>query len=112
MKILIICLLFLSGCLRITITDSVWYGSLGPEGATALHTLANVQPTTITLEQFAAIWDNTSDPLICTNSSTFAAWKSNLEKLCSFDNVCAYNNTTVMTATKMINKITQSSRED
>jgi hypothetical protein len=106
-------LLILEGCKRITITDSIWYGSLGSQGAVQIHTLANVPSQVISLSQFAVLWDNSSDPLICTNSSTFANWKANLEKLCSFDNTCSYDNTQVISqAVKILDKITKHENAD
>jgi hypothetical protein len=91
-SVILLCLTSLTGCKHITITDSIWYGSLGSQGAVLEHTLTSTQ-TTLTLEQFAELWDNLSDPLICTNSSVFATWKANLEKLCSDSNSCSYNDT-------------------
>jgi hypothetical protein len=98
-------LLALNACKTVTIDDSIWYGSLGSQGAVAEHVLQSGS-TVITLEQFAALWDNTSDPLICTNSSVFAAWKSDLEKLCSDSNDCSYDDTqTINAVTQKMGKI-------
>lgn len=91
-------LLVLSSCKTVTIDDSIWIGSLGTQGATEIHTLQNTPPVTITLEQFGALWAQTSDPLICTNSSVFAAWKAYLEKLCSDSNDCSYDDTQTLNA--------------
>jgi hypothetical protein len=101
-------LLTINGCKRITITDSIWYGSLGSQGATQIHTLASPAPVVITLEQFATLWDDLSNPMICTSATTFATWKENIEKLCSFDNVCSYNDTeAVSQAVKTINSVSK-----
>jgi hypothetical protein len=44
----------------------------------------------MTLEQFAVWWNNLDDPKICTNASTYADIKGDIEQLCSFNNVCTY----------------------
>lgn len=101
-------LLTVSGCKRITITDSIWIGSLGPEGGVIIHTLASPAPQTVTLEEFSALWDDLSNPMICTSASTFATWKENIEKLCSFDNVCSYNDKQAISeASKTINSVSK-----
>lgn len=44
----------------------------------------------MTLEQFAVWWNDLRDPKICTNASTYADIKADIEQLCSFNNVCSY----------------------
>jgi hypothetical protein len=93
-------------CSKVLISDSVWIGSLGSQGGVKVHSLANAPSTTITLAEFAALWDSSADPLICTNSSVFASWKADLEKLCSDTNKCTYNDlAAVQTASKIIGNV-------
>jgi hypothetical protein len=81
--------LLLSSCARVTIKDSVWYGSLGAAGAAEEHTLTS-DSATLTLAQWAAKWDDLSNPMVCTLYSTFSEWKADIEKLCSYSNDCDY----------------------
>jgi len=106
------CLTLLPSCSKVIISDSVWTGSLGAQGGIQVHTLANVQSTTITLAQFAALWDNLSDPLICTNSSVFASWKEDLEKLCSDTNKCSYDDSqAIQKVSKVMTRILKEHQE-
>ncbi len=77
----------LLNCTQVPIKDSVFTGSLGVDGGAVFHTLTT-DSEVITLQQFAKRWNDLSDPLVCTTSSTFADWKADIEKLCSFSNYC------------------------
>jgi hypothetical protein len=80
--------LLLNSCAGITVTDSMWCGSLASQGAYCSHTLTNATET-MTLAQFAAYWDDLSDPKVATSVSTLAEWKADIEKLCTFSNACS-----------------------
>ncbi len=90
-------LLFLSACAGVVITDSMWCGSLASEGAACFHTLTN-DSESMNLQQFAAWWDDLSDPKVATSIATLTDIKADIEKLCSFNNVCTYDMTAQVTA--------------
>lgn len=89
-KTILVVLLAMCGCAQVPVNDSIFIGSLGVNGGALFHTL-NTDSRVLTLPEFAQRWNDLSDPLVCTNSSTFAEWKSDIEKLCSFENVCTTN---------------------
>lgn len=89
----------LVSCTGVTISDEIWCGSLGPEGAVCFHTLTN-DTETMTLQQFAVWWDDTTDPKVATSTKNLLAIKSAIEKFCS-DETCSYD----MTA--QVNSISQ-----
>jgi hypothetical protein len=41
------------------------------------------------LQQFAAWWDDLSDPKVATSISTITDWKADIEKLCTDTNACS-----------------------
>lgn len=77
-------LVFLSGCAGAVLTDHEGFGSLGIEGASVFHTLT---PETgqLTIEEWAARWDDLDHPLVCFGTEMLAEWKGDLEKLCSVE---------------------------
>lgn len=81
--------LLLSACGTVTIKDSEWFGSLGSQGAAGFHTLTPASET-LDLTQWATKWNDLSNPMICTQASTFADWKADIEKLCSKNTHCIY----------------------
>lgn len=89
-KTILVVLLAMCGCAQVPVNDSIFIGSLGVQGGALFHTL-NSDSQILTLQQFGQRWNDLKDPLVCTNSSTFSQWKDDIEKLCSFENVCTTN---------------------
>ncbi len=81
-------LVTLANCAGVTLTDSMWCGSLAQAGAFCSHTMTD-DTLSMTLPEFAAWWDDLSDPKVATSVSTLAEWKGDIEKLCTFENVCS-----------------------
>lgn len=77
-------LVFLSGCAGVELTDHEGFGSLGVEGASIFHTMTS-ETGTLTLEQWAARWDDLDHPLVCFGTDMLAEWKGALEKVCSHE---------------------------
>lgn len=96
MRKLILILLACAGCTKVVIKDSVWYGSLGPLGASGFHTLTTGQES-LSLSQWAQKWDDLNHPLVCTSVDTLADWKADLEKLCSSGKRCTYEEQQALT---------------
>jgi len=42
----------------------------------------------MTLQQFAAWWDDLADPKVATSAQTLADWKADIEKLCTYSGDC------------------------
>lgn len=82
----------LSSCAGVTIKDSEWCGSLGSQGASCFHTLTTGSEQ-LTLQQWAERWDNLADPQVCSVVESFTDIKADVEELCSFNNVCTYDQT-------------------
>ena len=80
-------LLLLPSCTSVTLTDSIWCGSLGPLGATCFHSMTT-DTESLTLQQWAQVWDNLDNPQVCTSASTLAEWKQDIEELCSYEQDC------------------------
>ena len=80
-------LILLLSCQNVVIKDSEWCGSLGASGAACFHTLTPAYEI-LDLQQFASRWTDLKNPLVCTDSSTLADWKADIEKLCSYDQNC------------------------
>ena len=79
-------LIALLSCQTAQIPDVQFIGSLGPSGAVTFD-LLDASTSTMSLAQFAAQWDNLSDPkgpLVCVKTSDWAALKMDLEELCSW----------------------------
>lgn len=93
--------LSISGCPSVQIKDEEVCGSLASKGATCFHTLTE-ESRTMTLQEFAAWWNDLSDPKIATRASAFADAKAALETLCSINNVCTYEQKQVIA--KLSNK--------
>lgn len=84
-------LLLLSSCQQIPIRDSEWFGSKGPKGAVAFHTLTKPKKT-YTWDEFIVLWNNLKHkegPLICTHSDTFAQIKV-LWETCVTNGACSF----------------------
>lgn len=81
--------LSISGCPSVEIKDSEWCGSLASKGAACFHTLTE-ESRVMNLQQFAEWWNDLKDPKICSTAAVFADIKADLEELCSFNNVCTY----------------------
>lgn len=81
-------LLLSSACTSVQIPNVTFYGSLGPSGA-AQFDLMDSNTSMLTLQQFAAQWNdlsNTNGPLICMRTADFSQIKADLETLCSWVN--------------------------
>lgn len=79
--------LLLSSCASVTISDHEVCGSLGIQGAACYHLLTD-QSRTMNLTQFAAYWNDLTDPKVVTPLSTITDLEATIEKLCTDDNVC------------------------
>lgn len=64
---------------------------------------AQHQPYTMTLQQFAAWWDDLSDPKVGTELSTILDWKADIEQLCTDINACS--DATVQQVNTLVTKI-------
>lgn len=82
----LILLPLLSGaCNNVTIPNVQFVASLGASGAQTFDLLDSTT-TTLTLAQFAAQWDDLSNPkgpLVCVRTADWATLKMDLENLCS-----------------------------
>lgn len=77
----------LLNCQNVPIQNAEFIGSLGPQGAVTFD-LLDGNSEDLTLAQFAAEWNDLSNPdgpLICTRSKNFANLKRDLESLCSWN---------------------------
>lgn len=81
-------LLHLSSCANVPIADAEFCGSLGSQGAYCAHLLTN-DTRTMTLQEFAAYWNDTKNPKVATSISTITAWKADIEKLCTETGSCS-----------------------
>lgn len=80
--------LLLPRCANVTIADHEFCGSLGAQGAFCAHLLTN-DTRTLSLQQFAAYWDDLTDPKVATSISTITDWKADIENLCTDSGDCS-----------------------
>lgn len=93
--------MLLESCGTVQIKDSAWFGDEGREGATEFHTLTNE-----THDYTLAEWDKLRFGMLCTPATTFADWKSVIEKLCSESGKCTYETKKKVNAfMKKVNKV-------
>ena len=85
----ILVLLLLVSCAQVQIQDSVWCGSLGPQGAACFHMLTN-QETDMTWPEVVTAWNDLSHPIAFTSSDTITNLESEIEKLCTASQDCTY----------------------
>jgi hypothetical protein len=71
-----------TSCSVVTITNDPWYGSLQKQGAVEFFTLDSTQKM-LTLNQFIALWEDPTKPMIATYASVFAQIMTNYQTLCS-----------------------------
>jgi len=97
--------LLLANCADVQINNHYFCGSLGAGGAACSWFMPDDQhqPYNMTLQEFAAWWDDLSDPKVATELSTILDWKADIEQLCTDVNACS--DATVMQVDNLINKI-------
>ena len=86
---LVVGLFALTGCKSVMIPDTEWCGDMGPDGATCVHTLSSA-----TRDIAKPQWDIEREGMLCTQSSSFAAWKVIIEQLCHESSDCNYQQVT------------------
>lgn len=82
-------LLILSACANVTLKDSTWDGSLGIDGAAEFHVMTE-ETARLNYQQWQARWNDLTHPMVATDIDTMLDWKADIEKLCSFENHCTY----------------------
>lgn len=80
--------LLLESCDQVPITDEIFYGNKGMQGAVSFHTLTSGQKN-ISFEDWMKILR--TQPLICSSVKTYGDMKAAFEKICSICNCCSYD---------------------
>lgn len=88
--------LALNGCAT-KIANNEWCGSLASQGAACFYQNTS-DSEMLSLQQWAVRWDNLADPVVCTQTSSFASLKAEIETLCSNDGDCTYDTTVAIWA--------------
>lgn len=81
----LLCLIALSGCAKVSITDREFCGDMGSEGASCFKTLSGETRDIPPNE-----WDDFRFGMVCSKPDTFAEWKKALLKLCSVSKRCKF----------------------
>lgn len=84
--VLLLCLIQISSCAKVKITDREFCADMGREGASCFTTLTGTQRT-ISLSE----WRDERFGMVCSSTETFREWKSAILKLCNMSKRCRYS---------------------
>lgn len=81
----LLCLIILSSCARVKITDREFCADMGPDGASCFTTLTGTER-----EINPNDWEDYRLGMICSKADTFAEWKKAIAKLCRYSRRCTF----------------------